>query len=358
MGMPGSVLRVLYDGWPLAYEPSGPSAFHLLALLFALPEEVDALVALPADSQYELPSGTEIISFPVDPTPLARLNWEQRILPSIGQKAGVNILHLVSPYPPLTARLPVVISPADSPAGPLHPAPISQRLRTALAAGAAAGVKALLWPADLDRPPVAAPCFSLPPIVPPVFTVPTAARADLPAGYILYPGPVDAVSLARLLDGWSWAVSAIGEVSPLVLAGLSGPEQEMIQILALQADFGTTLRTIPAVSLEDWASIYWNASEVVYLGPPQPWGSPVLLAMAAGKPLVSIEEPSIGKRVGPAAYLVPPDNSRALGAALTTLAVETEMAEALGEAAYRRAEMWGSSSFGERLVEVYRKVLQ
>jgi hypothetical protein len=356
--MPGSMLRVLYDGWPLAYEPSGPSAFHLLAILSALPEEVDALVALPAPSLYGLPSGVKPVSSPVDNTPLARLNWEQRSLPSIGQKAGVHILHLVSSYPPLTSRLPVVISPADSPVASFHPVPISQRLRAALAAGAAAGVKALLWPEDLDRPPAAAPCFSLPPIIPPLFTVPAAARADLPAEYILYPGPVDAVSLARLLDGWSWAVSAIGEVSPLILAGLSGPEQEMIHILALQADFGATLRTIPAVTLADWASIYWNASEVVYLGPPQPWGSPVLLAMAAGKPLVSIEEPSIAKRVGPAAYLVPRDDSRALGAAMTTLVVETEMAEALGQAAYRRAELWGSHTFGERLLEVYRKVLQ
>jgi glycosyltransferase involved in cell wall biosynthesis len=96
---------------------------------------------------------------------------------------------------------------------------------------------------------------------------------------------------------------------------------------------------------------------VVNLGALAPWGSPVLAAMASGRPLVASENPQTSQRVGPTAYLVSPGEGRALGAAMTTLVVETELAEGLGQSAAERASRWNSAGYAEKLLAIYRDVL-
>ena len=52
--MPVEGLRVLYDGWSLAFAPNSPQALHLLALLAHLPPEVQPRVTVPVvDLVYE-----------------------------------------------------------------------------------------------------------------------------------------------------------------------------------------------------------------------------------------------------------------------------------------------------------------
>jgi glycosyltransferase involved in cell wall biosynthesis len=77
---------------------------------------------------------------------------------------------------------------------------------------------------------------------------------------------------------------------------------------------------------------------------------------------VALETPFTDALVGAAGYLVPGDPQdpavqRSLGAALITLFVEEEIAEALAEAARQRAAGWRSGNFASSLLSVYKQIL-
>lgn len=81
-------------------------------------------------------------------------------------------------------------------------------------------------------------------------------------------------------------------------------------------------------------------------------------ALACGKPVVGAEGEIMNALVGPAAFLAPAGDARALGAALLTVIVEEEVAERLSKAAWERVSRWGSESFGERLLGAYQVLLE
>ncbi|MDD5466268.1 MAG: hypothetical protein PHS96_00525 [Anaerolineales bacterium] len=62
--------------------------------------------------------------------------------------------------------------------------------------------------------------------------------------------------------------------------------------------------------------------------------------------------------VGPAAYLVSPDDGRALGAALITVVMEGNVSTALVQAAQARRAGWAETKFRSRLWEAYQRLLE
>ncbi len=351
-------LRVLYDGWPLAYAPNSAAAMHLLALLAALPEEVEARVAIPGPTPHTLPPRADLLRQPAENSPAARLNWEQRSLPALAEQQAA-ILHLGGLHAPLACKMPVAASPIEAEtAGESRPHGLAARLRQALVFGAAGGIDALLWPRDLPETGENEHVFLLPPLAHPAFWGPPAWDSRLPDTYILYLGALRAPALELLVEGWKWAGPAVGENFPLLLPGLNGAQQAALSELAAGWELDETLRLLPAGTLAERAALVGQASAVVCLDEPPAWGDPILEALAAGKPLIAQESESTSARVGPAAYLVPARDARALGAALTTLVVEEEVAENLSRAARQRAEGWHSQHFGRKLAEAYRRILR
>ncbi len=349
-------LRVLYDGWALVHAPSSPAAQHLLALLAVLPPGIQAVAALPGDSPLDLPPAVQKLASPTAGRDFAHLQWEQRTLPRLARESGARLLHLFDVHPPLSSPAPVVASPATPAHAPVALRQVSERLRGALAEGAAGSLRAVFWPDDLDPPSGDTPLYRLPPLAHPVFSARSTPVYEL-EGCVLYHGAVDRLSLLRLLEGWGWVSGIIGEYNPLVLAGLTTAEGELAQRLIEEGDFGETVRIRPAQSPADWAALYAAAALVVYLGPAPAWGGALTNALAAGKPLVAWEDERAAQRAGPAAYLTPSGDGRALGAAISTLVVEEEMAATLAERARERAEAWRSNSFGARLADAYRKIV-
>ncbi len=347
-------IRVLYDGWALAYAPASPAALHLLALFSALNDAVAPLVALPAECAFFLPPAVIQIHQPTSAAPAARLVWEQRTLPALAGENGAAVLHLTGHHSPLGSRVALAVSPAEP-----HPrwrgaGGFGERLRAALAAGLQDNLSALLLPQDLPDAPPAKAVYRLPPLA----ALPETGDAQptaLEPGYVLYHGPGDDDSLRTLLMGWSWAADAIGEYAPLLLAGLSASESARAANLAAQGGFAETVQF--AGLHPDWRAVYRDAALLVSVSPALPWGDPVAQAMAAGKAIVALEEPLTAARVGAAAYLTPPGADRALGAAITTLVVETEMADELGASAAERAAQWNSPAFGGCLADVYREIV-
>ena len=113
---------------------------------------------------------------------------------------------------------------------------------------------------------------------------------------------------------------------------------------------------MPSTSVEVLVRLYEGCTALFHPAPVSPWGGAVRRALACGKPVVAAEGALASALVGPAAYLAPMDDPRALAAALITVVVEEEVAENLSKAACQRASAWKIESFGERLGVLYARL--
>ncbi len=328
------MLRVLYDGWPVVYQPGSSAALHLLTILTGLPPRIEALVALPGRPPAWFPNRAEPLAAAATDTPASRLKWEQRTLPELCRKTGAHLLHLTTPVRAAFSSLPTLLSPTASGDAARTPG-FAGRLRQALGAGGYARLRGLLWPADLDpegADPV--PVFNLPPVLEPA-GLPAGDGMDwaqtlefeLPETYLLYHGRCDTQALAGLLDAWSWAAGPVGHDYPLLVSGLDrGARQDLAEMASLRR-LEDTLRPLPELAPQALAGLLQGCTAFFHPARPAPWGSLLRLALAFGRPVVGGDDQWTAALVGPAAYLAKADDPRALGAALITLIVEPQMAE-------------------------------
>ncbi len=372
-------MRVLYDGWALEREPSSPAALHLLAILPApvppwpvgqdrqvqvgegLPDPgVETWLALPGPEPPWLAGLlSESVRILVQPA-AGRLRWEQWTLPRLARQLRADLIHLFQESGPLLAACPVLYSPCQAWEAEGPPASdLSGRTRRALAVGrkAAQGLS-LLWPEDLPPPQTAQKVYPVPPRVAGLFQAGSGQSPAPAQSYLLYHAPagMTPADLETLVAAWSWAGQAIGVEFPLYILGLSPAQQARVRELLAVIGLMDTVQYVCAATPLDTAHLYREARALLHLGPFSPWGDPLLFALASGLPIAAVETPWSSARLGPAGYLVPPGDSRALGAALVTLAVEDSVAEALAEAARQRLANWESDHFGAALLKVYREL--
>jgi len=365
--------RVLYDGWPLAYQPCEPAALHLLALLELHPPGIQPVLALPAPSINPLPEGVAVLLRPFADTSLNRLRWEQRVLPGMAADSACRLLHLTAGTASLWGRVPSLVSPTAFSEDGLLPiqerrmAGWAYRLRQAAGSGGLARTALLLWPSDLPPPETETPCRLLPGVVHPSFrrageAAPQPqepdsllAGLDLPETYILYHGPASNEDLRRLFSAWSWAAGPIGESYPLVIVGAPGRRVEELQN---EFELWGSVHCFPDLPVASLAALYQGCSLLFHPAPLPAWGDPLRMALACGKPVVALESRRSAALVGPAAYLAPSDpGGRSLGAALLSVIVDESLYTSLSEAAQLRAESLDSSAFTNELGEIYRSKL-
>ncbi len=335
---------VVYDGWPLAFNPYHPAGLHLLTLLEAPSDGAQRLVLLPEQARLALPAGCEMLVVPTTNNPAGQLAWEQVRLPRQAARHGASELVLTRPTPPLAGRVASVYWPTGEEVDPARRQSMAGRLRLALAAGGQTGLGQIIWPADLPLPNTGVKINIRPPRVHPLFfeTYPLSGENQpLPESFVLYCGPLDAHNLRLMLAGWSWVAPSLGDETQLLLLHLAPARQAEIKGLLAENNLTTSVRGAVPATLSELAGLYRRAAVVVHLGPALPWGDPVAAALAAGQALVAVDEPFTAARCGPAAYLVPPDNPRTLGAALLTLIVEENANGQLREAARKQAQGWG-----------------
>lgn len=355
------MLKVLYDGWSWVYSPNSPAALHLVALLAQLPAEVQAQVALPGGPPGWFPENARPLVEVTADTPRARLAWEQRSLPQLAERLGEARLHLVTPTPALFGRARAVASPAGffEAGGPPVTRGVIDRLRSAAAGGGMARLGALLWPSDLpvERQVISAGdgvrVERLPPLALPEPDEP-GANLDLPEDYVLYHGPDHPSALRRLLEIWSWPAGPVGNSYPLLLLGLGEQARQMLPAQLEAHNLAETVRSLPPLAPAQVCEVYRKCTTLLHPAPISPWGDPVRQALAYGKPVVAADGPLADALAGPAAYLLPPDDLRAFGAAVITTIVEESIAGGLASAARQRASGWDGAGFGSRLAEVYQ----
>lgn len=369
--------QVWYDGWPLVYQPNSPAALHLLTLLAAHTPDTPALVGLPGESYHPLPESVRTLLAQTPDTDWGRLRWEQRLLPALARAAKADWLHLVGGSPALLGSTRTLVSPAGFSAGDLPTERreprlgLAARLRQSFAQGGLVRAKALLWPDDLPGIQTQTAVRRLPPVVHPIFQpdggIPSTARPasdelaalNLPETYLLYHGPGDEPAMHRLLDAWSWAAGSIGEYYPLVLIGLDRSAQDRLAALLAEYQLSGTARPLPSLSLSALAGVYRGCSGLFHPVESSPWGDPVRMALACGKPVVGLDSGRTAALAGTAGYLVSanepyPMMCRALGAGLITVVVEDSLAETLSQAARERSASWQFDLFAQSLRECYR----
>lgn len=357
-------IRVLYDGWPLAdASVSEPlAALHLLELLTARPENIEPWLALPGDPGQDLGVLAQVLIAPEPPVPAGRLRWEQLRLPALARQIGAQVIHTTSTSLPLFSPSPCLVSPVESlmmdSAGRQG---IAHRLRKALGQGGLSGAAWVLWPDDLPAPQTHAKNWRMPVYVHPAFYLPQTSADLPPAPYILAPGPLDAGEIALLAAVWSWVSAGLGEEWLLLVSDLppAGLEQmhHACKAMGMPAErYTAQVNALDLRALQTRAAAFQQAQVVLLVSQVRPWSDALLHALACGRPIAGVETPWSDARVGPAGYLTPASDPRALGAAVLTLIVEEEMAERLGNAASQRANRWQGLAFHQKLGEVYAEV--
>jgi hypothetical protein len=377
-------MKVLYDGWPLVFQPNSSAALHTLTLLARLPQEIEAILALPAPSPHPLPARVSQRVMRMGSSPFAQLQWEQRRIPVLANKERVDLIHLTGDYPALFGPAINITSPSGFDLNRLYNRrsrsrqPLVTRLRSALAHGGASRLRGVVWPDDLPDPGIQVPLLHLPPVVHPAFvlddasapwTTTTEAGAglkrlsieDLPETFVLSHGPAGEADLRLLFNAWMWAAGAIGEYYPLLLVGQESASQP-IQDMAAERGLTGTVQVLPSLDLESLVLLYRRCSALFHPAAVSPWGGSGRLALVSHKAVVSLENRFSDALFGPAAYLVPEQNSaapdaRALGAALITVIVEQGVREALVQEASQRTAAWHSSYFEQELINAYQKLL-
>ncbi len=324
-------MRVLLDGWPLVHAPHSPAAVHLWMAWEALQQAGESVaVAWPAPPplSWEAAAG-EVLPHPA--TPRGRLRWEQRALARQAARWQADLLYGTAGLP-LLSSISTLHAPAPETLRP-HTGGW-ERLRLALGAGGAAR-GATLSSTALPPPPHLSSPANLP------------LPRPLPEAFVLFHAPLSPAAWSRALEAWlRWAAGSIGGSTPLVVLG--APDDLAV---AAPHEIADTIVPYPAVAPARLPAIYARAVALFHPVPAVPWGSPLRLALAWGVPVVACDEPVTAAIVGPAAYLAPCDALRDLAAALVTVVVEDDVADALRESGQARAAAWGSAAF---LRAVYR----
>ena len=348
---------ILYDGWPLIYQPDSPEAQHLIAILSCHLDGVQSLLALPAAPPDWLTVEAHTHVLPATNSPRGRLAWEQHTLPDLRQRLGATLLHLTSPNPPLFSSTLSVVSPGAF-AVNLQGGGFAPRLRQAVSQGGMARLRGLFWPDDLPPPSEAGPLYRLPPVIhSPAEDIRQADALDLPEAYVLYHGPSEERALRRLLDAWSWVADPMGGAYPLLAIGLGEDGRERLASLAVEYSLGESVRSLPMVSPPALGTIYRRSAALFHPLMDPPWGGPARLALASDTPVVSFEGEPMSALVGPAAYLVPQGDVRMLGAALITVLVEEDVAQKLAQEGRQRVAAWSLPAFAAGLAQAYQDIL-
>jgi glycosyltransferase involved in cell wall biosynthesis len=378
------MISVLYDGWPLIYEPESLSALHLWTLFANISPEVSPIVALPASP----PPWLSEISTHIHEVPnnsWSKMIWQQKILPDLTRRLNIQILHLATKDIPFFKADISVVSPAvydflpaDSFNRPANrdrglrdltnrgSNPIMERIREALSQGGLVRVHTILWPDDIPKPDPYPSITVLPPVIHPNFLlrIPdfpangfNSSEISLPDDYILYHGPFDLSSIYRLLNTWRWAAGSIGNQVPLLLLGLDQKRRALVKPILKKTDFSDTIHLVANVPPPAIPFIYQNCSALIHPTGVSPWDGPLRFAMACGKPVVSLEIPMVKAITGPAGYLAPIDDDRSLGAAIISIIVDEELRARLAKAAKDRSTEWFKKDFSQSLLVAYQRLI-
>jgi glycosyltransferase involved in cell wall biosynthesis len=116
------------------------------------------------------------------------------------------------------------------------------------------------------------------------------------------------------------------------------------------------VKFIGHVDEADKPALYRSALAFVFPSRYEGFGLPPLEAMACGAPLVCGNGGSLPEVVGSAGYVIPPSDTRALGAAILTCVVEPTVADNLRQRGFEQAKKFSWEKTARATLAAYEAV--
>jgi glycosyltransferase involved in cell wall biosynthesis len=382
-------MRIVLNGWFLVHDPYTGSGQYLRALLEWLPRvapEHEYSVVIPAPLPPRPSNPLSDTSYRVHPAPVApthagKLQFEQVSFPNACKTLGADLAHVPYWAPPLRSPAPIVVTVHDliPLLLPEYRGGRSVQLYTSLVSAATAGaalvltdsqasardiVKHLKLPEDRVRAIHLAAGPEYTPTGEWQVDDPIRARYGITQeGYVLYLGGFDPRKNVRgLLSAWTWASGSIGQGYPLIVAGQlpdpASPHHADYPALAAELDIADTVRFIGPVAEADKPALYRGATAFAYPSRYEGFGLPPLEAMACGVPVVAGTGGSLPEVIGNAGYLIPPDDTRSIGAALLTIVVEPSVHSDLRARGLAQAQTFSWERTARETAAAYASIAQ
>jgi glycosyltransferase involved in cell wall biosynthesis len=378
-------MRIALNGWFLIHDAYTGSGQYLRALLKYLPRvapQHEYHVVAPVSPTETMPILTGAVLHPIKcgASNLDKVRFEQMLFPAACRRLKADVAHVPYWAPPLVSPAPIVVTVHD-----LIPRLLPEyrgdrrvQLYTALVSAAAQGASLILADSDSSKSDIVRE-LKVP--AEKIRTVYLAVedryspngdwQVDEPirkkyglepeGGYVLYFGGFDIRKNVRgLLSAWTWAAGSIGQGYPLVIGGqLPKPDGAFFEdfpALAQELNVADSVKFIGPVDEADKPALYRGASVFVYPSRYEGFGLPPLEAMACGAPVVVSSTSSLPEVVGNAGYLIPPDDTRALGAALLTCVVEPTVADDLRARGLAQAKKFSWDKTARETAAAYEAV--
>lgn len=371
--------------WDQPWTGSGQYIRHLLEWLPKLSADLTLTLVLPSHvkTPTDVPTGVNIIHGKLRfKGHLGKVWFEQRGYPAAVRRVGADIAHIPYWGPPLSSK------PARLVCSVLDIIPLALReyrggiganLYTSLVAAGAKGAAHIITLSEASKEDI----ISHLDIAAEKITVTHLAvddrfhpklgqehdeavrqKYDLPDEFALYLGAYDIrKNVHNLLLAWTYAGPSLSEQVPLVLAGYrpkewKAPRFPDLTQYAKDLDIEQYLIWLGEIDEADKPSLYRLAKVFVFPSRYEGFGLPVLEAMACGTPVVAAEASSIPEVAGEAAYLVDPDDARAMGGAILATLIQDDLHAHLANAGRGQASNFSWRKTAQHTLEVYQRVME
>jgi glycosyltransferase involved in cell wall biosynthesis len=306
--------------------------------------------------------------------PLARIVWEQTVLPVALRRLGIDLLHAPAYVAPLVLPCPSVVTFHDLSFYLLPDAfnrqnRIYLRTLSRLTAKRARRVIAvseatrqdLVHLLDVDPTRIDVVYNGVDERFRPEANSERLARfrreRGLPEQFILYLGTLEPrKNIPTLLRAYA-AARQRGLTAPLVLAGGRGWRDQTIEPLIEELGMTGAVRLVGFVPMDEQVLWYNAATLFAFPSRYEGFGFPVLEAMACGTPVVASNRSALPEVVGDAGVLVDPDEPEALAEVLVSVVHDDAWREDLARRGRQRAEQFTWDEAARATFESYRRAL-
>ncbi len=315
-------MHIAVDGSPLIDRPNSPISLHLVEWLSALHGAgTDVTLLYPPGELPPIP--IEINTQAVVPKEGAwsRMRFEQRDLPRAAGELNADLMLVGEGHAPLASPCPIA---TVSSFGRTYGSPsLATKLASAAGRAGSRGASARLFPDDLS--PVSGRT-EYAPFVAQAFKDSPQEKGEQ---YVVCYG-FNRKDIPLILSAWTFVDGSLGDTVSLTFLGADPTVTSLIHSTAAELGIEASVRTQSEVTYDGLPMQYGEAA--AYLGTEfAADGQPLRWALTAGVPVVGLKTPNFESVLGGAAYLVPPGDSRSLGAACLTVLIQERVSEPLRE---------------------------
>jgi len=296
-------------------------------------------------------------------------------LRAVAREAGIDLLHVPTPWAPIPAPVPVVVTVHDV-APFLYPRVLPPLLRFRYRrqfARALQGAERVITVSQILNSALniyahadpakirvihngVSPRFT--PHIDPKTKAAARRRHGLPERYVLWVGDFrPEKNVLLLVQAWARLNRRLADLPPLVLAGEKRGQYRMIKDEAEKLGLAGKVLFPGYIPDDDLPALYSAALLFVFPSLYEGFGLPPLEAMACGTPCVVSNSSSLPEVAGSAALLFNPTSLENFEDCVARALLDEELRENLRQAGLRQAATFSWSRAAEETLRVYQEVL-